>query len=199
MVIDGVERIGGKETVLTPLCAKRPGLALRSLISWRFIRFCTVGFSGVVVNLGCLYLLHRQLGVHVNVASILAIETSILSNFLLNHFWTFNDRRTESQGFGVLALRFHMVSLIGGFIQFVIFVIMNMVWFLLTANAETRALFFATTGGWSSNWLWHALVTPPRVGGYTYISQLIGIGAATLWNFVVNNFWTWAGEGKATS
>jgi putative flippase GtrA len=139
------------------------------------------------------------MGIHVNVASILAIEISIISNFFLNHIWTFQDRRTESQGLYVLALRFHMVSLIGGSIQFICFVTMNMVWFLMTANPETRSLFFAATGGWSSSWVWHALVAPPHVGGYTYISQLIGIGMSTVWNYAVNDLWTWAPEGKAIS
>jgi putative flippase GtrA len=184
-----------KESVYKRLSSHLINHDLHVLISSRFIRFCAVGFTGVVVNLGCLFILHRM-GVHVNIASIAAIEASILSNFLLNHFWTFQDRRAESRGVLGVALRFHMVSLVGGSIQFFSFVIMNIVWFLVVFNTETRSLFFTGKSGWSNGWLWHAFIDPPHVGGYTYISQLIGVEIAVIWNYVINNLWTWAPDGR---
>ncbi len=58
----------------------------------RFIKFNLVGLSGVLVNEGVLVLL-VSVGVYFVNASVLAIEVSIISNFLLNDFWTFHDRR----------------------------------------------------------------------------------------------------------
>jgi dolichol-phosphate mannosyltransferase len=52
-----------------------------------------VGVSGVFVNLGALWYLKSFIGMSELVAGALAIELSILSNFLLNDFWTFRDRR----------------------------------------------------------------------------------------------------------
>ena len=54
----------------------------------RFVRFAFVGASGVVVNQGLLMLLHGTLGAPLLLSSLIAIETSILTNFLLNHVWT---------------------------------------------------------------------------------------------------------------
>ena len=66
---------------------------LFTLDFWRrFIKFNLVGLSGVVVNEGLLVLLALD-GVYYVYASAVAIEVSIISNFLLNDFWTFRDRR----------------------------------------------------------------------------------------------------------
>jgi dolichol-phosphate mannosyltransferase len=59
---------------------------------WRFIQFNLVGLTGVIVNEGLLILLASG-GFYFLYASALAIEISIISNFILNDFWTFKDRR----------------------------------------------------------------------------------------------------------
>jgi dolichol-phosphate mannosyltransferase len=59
----------------------------------RFIKFNIVGLTGVFVNEGILMLL-TSLGLYYIYSSIVAIETSIISNFLLNDIWTFKDRRS---------------------------------------------------------------------------------------------------------
>src|SRR3989442_12001284 len=58
-----------------------------------FIKFNIVGLTGVFVNEGLLITL-QSVGVYVLTASAIAIEASILSNFALNDFWTFRDRRS---------------------------------------------------------------------------------------------------------
>lgn len=57
-----------------------------------FIKFNVVGLTGVVVNEGILLLLASR-GTYYLYASAVAIEISIASNFFLNDFWTFRDRR----------------------------------------------------------------------------------------------------------
>jgi dolichol-phosphate mannosyltransferase len=57
---------------------------------WQKIaKFGFVGLSGVLVNMGFLYLLTRYMGLYYIIASVIAIEISILSNFFLNDCWTF--------------------------------------------------------------------------------------------------------------
>ena len=64
-----------------------------SLDFWRhFVKFNLVGLTGVLVNEGLFVLLLYQ-GFYYVYASAVAIEISIASNFLLNDFWTFRDRR----------------------------------------------------------------------------------------------------------
>jgi dolichol-phosphate mannosyltransferase len=58
----------------------------------RFIKFNLVGLTGVLVNEGALLVLAGG-GVYYLYASAVAIELSILSNFALNDFWTFRERR----------------------------------------------------------------------------------------------------------
>ena len=58
----------------------------------RFIKFNLVGLTGVLVNEGLLVLFVSS-GVYYLYASAIAIEASIISNFVLNDLWTFRDRR----------------------------------------------------------------------------------------------------------
>ncbi len=59
----------------------------------RFIKFNIIGLTGVFVNQGLLIFL-TSLGLHYLYAGLIAVETSIISNFLLNDLWTFRDRRS---------------------------------------------------------------------------------------------------------
>lgn len=82
---------------------------LRVQSARRFLRFVAVGASGVVVNLGSFWVL-LTLGVHRFVASPIAIEVSIVWNFLWNNYWTFADRELVGRN-RVRGLRFNLVSL----------------------------------------------------------------------------------------
>jgi putative flippase GtrA len=168
------------------------GTLIRPFFTRRFAKFGAVGATGVVVNLGSLALL-RRLGVHTNLASALAIELSILSNFLINHLWTFGDRRDEDgPGVGQHLMRFHLVSLGGGVIQFVLFVLLNVLWLRLFGGPAAIAQYGSGAGTWADHWIWHPFVDPPEVGKLIYLSQMAGIGAATVWNYLLNFYWTWA-------
>jgi len=63
----------------------------------RFIKFGIVGFSGVIVNEGLLFLLTEIAGFFYLFSSIIAIEASMINNFLLNDSWTFKDRRKKGK------------------------------------------------------------------------------------------------------
>jgi len=80
----------------------------------RFIKFCLVGLSGVLVNEGLLWLLTEGLGLFYVFSAAISIETAILTNFTLNEIWTFRDRRSPGIK-SVLGrgLKFNLVS-IGG-------------------------------------------------------------------------------------
>lgn len=63
----------------------------------RFIKFGMVGTSGVVVNLGSLFLLVEHLHVTQTTSWAIALIFSILSNFMLNNLFTYHDRRASSR------------------------------------------------------------------------------------------------------
>lgn len=169
-------------------------LCVRPFLSRRFLKFAAVGASGVLINLGCLALL-RALDVHVNVASALAIELSLISNFAINYVWTFRDARGAG-GWFMQALRFHLVCLGGAAIQFSSFVALNVVWLLLLFDDATVAAYLGE-GTALQRWVWRPLVSPPEVGALVFVSQLIGIGCGMMWNYLLNFYWTWAVHTRA--
>jgi putative flippase GtrA len=170
---------------------ERLAALLRPFLSRRFARFCSVGASGVIVNLGVMHLL-RRCGVHVNLASGIAIELSMLSNFALNHAWTFGDKRVAGMGWLQRALRFHAVSLGGGAIQFMVFVAGNVLWLLTVLDHSARWAYLAGGHTFFERWFVRPFVSPPEVGVLAYVSQIAGIGAAMGWNYLANFHWTWA-------
>lgn len=81
---------------------------LRFPSTWTFTKFSLTGLSGAVVNL-LTFVLLMKMGVHKYIASPLAIELSILWNFLVNNYWTFADRELIGNKL-VRGLRFNVVS-----------------------------------------------------------------------------------------
>ena len=59
----------------------------------RFMRFALVGLSGVIVDMGLLFLLSdpTMLGWGLTRSKLIAAETAIVNNFLWNDAWTFRD------------------------------------------------------------------------------------------------------------
>jgi dolichol-phosphate mannosyltransferase len=80
----------------------------------RIIKFLLVGLSGVGVNIGLLWLLTEVCGLYYLVSASISIETSIISNFLLNNYFTFYDRnRPGAKNFFGRLLKFNVISLGG--------------------------------------------------------------------------------------
>jgi len=58
----------------------------------RFAKFSAVGAGGVIVQTVALTILLRVLGMHYLVATALAVEASVLNNFVWHRRWTWADR-----------------------------------------------------------------------------------------------------------
>lgn len=70
-----------------------------------------VAWLGALVNTGCLYLFKGLLGIRIIPASILAIEVSILHNFLWYRYWAWRDRRRENyQPFWPQFLKYNFIT-----------------------------------------------------------------------------------------
>ena len=135
----------------------------------RFIKFCLVGGSGVGVNVGLYWLLTRFAGftplddaavgniLSGNLALTISIEASIITNFILNNYFTFADRNIQGvKAFLGRLLNFNLICLIGALIQIGV--------------TNLLAVGF---------------------GLYDLFSLIIAIIVATLWNYLLNNWWTW--------
>jgi dolichol-phosphate mannosyltransferase len=82
----------------------------------RFIRFGFVGLSGVVIDMGLLYLLHTAWGFALTRSAIFAAEFAILNNFFWNDRWTFRDLAKQQRSPGKVLkrlLKFNLVCLMG--------------------------------------------------------------------------------------
>ena len=90
-----------------------------------FIKFAIVGASGVLVNLG-LFTLLLVLEVNKFIASPIAIELSIIWNFLLNNYWTFRRRKIGSRT-RIRGLKFNLVSIIALGVSYGTFVTLSFV------------------------------------------------------------------------
>jgi dolichol-phosphate mannosyltransferase len=124
---------------------------------WRFIKFCLVGLSGVGVNMGLLWLLTEYAGLVYLLSAAIAVETSIITNFLLNNFFTFRGRNEPgTRPFFQRLLKFNLISLAG-----------------LGINIGLLSLFTEV------------------FGIYYLVSNIIAIVIVTLWNYLLNTWWTW--------
>ena len=85
-----------------------------------WIKFCLVGGTGVVVNLASYIFFTRYFEMSAYLGSALAIELSILSNFLLNDIWTFGQSSNKNYFFKRLCM-FHIVSALGGLLNYGLF------------------------------------------------------------------------------
>lgn len=129
---------------------------------WKKVfKFGIVGISGIVVNLGILYLLVEQAGLNGYpaslIASAIAIEISILNNFIWNDLWTFRSQETRK-----FSSRWHR---------------------LVTFN-------IVSAGGAAINW-GIFLILNGGFGIYYLAAQFIGTLLGFVWNFTVNRRITW--------
>lgn len=130
----------------------------------KFVRFGLVGLSGTIVNLAVLSLLINVFNLDALLSAAIAIEVSIISNFGLNHRYTFRGygsyttRTPRESARALLAkLATYNIGVLGG-----------------------AAISFATFG----------LLF--KLAGIHYIpADLIAIGVGMIWNYWVSTRYVW--------
>lgn len=77
-----------------------------------FIKFVIVGLSGTVIDFGISYLGIEKLHQAVWVATLMSTETAIVSNFVLNNYWSFSHKKIEGGPVAYIFnfLKFNVVS-----------------------------------------------------------------------------------------
>ncbi len=79
---------------------------------YRFIRFGISGFSGVLVNLGVLYLLREFVDFGLTRSAVIAAEIAIVNNFFWNDLWTFKNISSNQKRL-IRFLKFNLICLSG--------------------------------------------------------------------------------------
>ncbi|MBX3745251.1 MAG: GtrA family protein [Verrucomicrobiae bacterium] len=129
----------------------------------RYLRFCVVGGSGVVVDMGVLYLLADpgRLGWDLTWSKVAAAEVAVLNNFVWNEAWTFGDLARARRGWGARLgrlARFNLICVLG----------IGLSAGLL--NAQVHGL-----------------------GMNVYLANLLAIVVVSVWNFWLNLRLGWVG------
>ena len=118
-----------------------------------FIKFAIVGGSGVVVNMGLLFILTRFLSVRLEIASPRAIEVSILTNFTLNNLWTFKKRNTHVP-FWTRLFRYHLVTGLAGIVNYLVLLLLVNSFGLHDMLSNLIGILIGTIITYSLNSLW---------------------------------------------
>jgi putative flippase GtrA len=131
------------------------------VVARRFQKFLVVGFVGLGVNQGMLFLLHQGFGSHLIISSTIAIFTSMIVTFLLNEHWTWHDRAGGPLMHRIV--KYFPINLVGLVINVVVL---------------------------------RALVNEADM--HYLVANLFGAGAAAIWNFFLNNQFTWGANEESS-
>jgi putative flippase GtrA len=83
---------------------------INSILVWKFLKFCMVGSSGMLIDFGTTWLLKEKVKINKYLANSAGFILAATSNYLLNRFWTFqsyNNRVVTEY------LSFILISVIG--------------------------------------------------------------------------------------
>jgi dolichol-phosphate mannosyltransferase len=136
-------------------------LRLGTLPLARFFRFALVGFSGVFVDMGFLYLLSdpSTLGWGLTRSKVIAAELAVANNFLWNDAWTFRDLVGAQTGVRHKLHRFLKFNAVCGIGIGLNVLLLNLMYNYLGMNR--------------------------------YLANAVAIAAVTVWNFLLNMKLSW--------
>ncbi len=123
----------------------------------RFFKFGSVGAVGLVVNMSILFFLTEYVGLFYLASSVFAVESAIISNFVLNENWTFVDRgRSGLKNLLKRFSKFNLISLAGMAINLVVLAFMTEVvgLYYLVSNLVAIAVVFLWNYTANINWTW---------------------------------------------
>jgi dolichol-phosphate mannosyltransferase len=155
--------------LLVPAALAARMLAASAPLRWRLLRrysrllrFGLVGVSGMAVNSAVLWVLVSEICLPLLLASMLATEVAILSNFLLNDRWTFRHATRTHTAFQRY-IRFNGVAFGGMLITAIMLAALTTYAHLHLLLANVLAVGVAM--GWNyivnSRWTWRATRSLP--------------------------------------
>ena len=71
---------------------------MSSIFLFKFIKFCVVGFSGMIIDFGATWLLKEKVKINKYIANSIGFILAASSNYIWNRLWTFeshNDQLTQ--------------------------------------------------------------------------------------------------------
>jgi putative flippase GtrA len=68
---------------------------ITEVLIFKFIKFCVVGFSGMVIDFGTTWLLKEKVRINKYLANSTGFILAASSNYIWNRFWTFQSGNTH--------------------------------------------------------------------------------------------------------
>jgi putative flippase GtrA len=136
----------------------------------RFLKFATVGAIGSVIDIIIMNLLTHLFNMKLVYAGTISLVCAILSNFLLNRYWTYPDSR--SRHFIHQLSMFFLVNLMGIVFRIPILHFVEPV--MARAFENAAHLSHASAETLAKN-----------------ATLAFAIGVVMIWNFFINRYWTY--------
>jgi putative flippase GtrA len=144
----------------------------------RFIRFISVGAIGAVVDFGIMNLFSKMFSMPLILAGTISFICAIISNFLLNRFWTYPDSRSRT--LAKQLTMFFIVNVAGLAIR------LPILHFLEPPMQRVTVLLANTVP-----------LSPQFMG--KNLTLAVAVSVVMLWNFFINRYWTYNDVDKVKS
>ena len=96
-------------------------MAISDLVLLKFIKFCAVGFSGMILDFGATWIFKEKVKVNKYISNSIGFIFAATSNYMLNRYWTFHSGNKQ---IATEYLLFMLISIAGlGINNFVIFLL----------------------------------------------------------------------------
>lgn len=119
----------------------------------KYLQFCIVGGSGLVVDMAIFWTLHSQIGMSIPSSKIAAAEIALLNNFTLNECWTFRQVGSRNSRWARL-LRFHAICVVGIGLSLAILLILNQQFAWSAGLANGAAIVLVSLWNFVLSWVW---------------------------------------------
>jgi putative flippase GtrA len=136
----------------------------------RFLKFATVGAFGALIDFGVMNLMTHAFSMKLVLAGSISFTCAVISNFLLNRFWTYPDSRSR-----------HLIHQLG------MFVIVSAVGIAF----RVPILHFVEP---PMAYLVETVTHIPEADAHLLAKNAtlaFAIGIVMLWNFFINRYWTY--------
>lgn len=135
----------------TPHMNKSSVITFSGASTRRALKFAVVGGAGVVINTSALYAFSRWARLPLVLASALAVELAVISNYLLNDTWTFAVRAPSLRRFA----KFNAAALLGLALNVLsVWLLTGLGLYFLAADLVGIAAGFAANYALSVRWVW---------------------------------------------
>lgn len=134
----------------------------------QFVKFCLIGATSAVIDVGLLNLFTQVFGWHWVIAQVLSFTLAVTNGYIWNSRWTF-----RGMGQGTSRRRY------------VLFYLTNIIGLLINIGVM-KLVMYAITG--------QVVATANPSARLLNLAKVVAIGCVSLWNFGASKYWTFRPE-----